>query len=1284
MSISCSTDFDARRRAPPPSTLGDDVYSALCDRVGAATLTEDLGGRSYRALCHRDAAGRYAASVDARPEVLPPVSGGAAVARRLAIAKLEAMARRREDLVRAFDAIFSDAPVPVPHSGGKTIAGREALSALMKSLVPLYERNPVKGALDPDRGLVPDLTRSLGRMFAGLSGPAPGTRDDALAQTSKAAREAMAHIAGRQGYRPQRVALGAVRPALAYPGLRGMAQVLLPRLEPGGSMHAALQNVFGMLESELASSSAQPPPVLYQVEPIRLQPNRTRSKIEITRSLMLEADGAFAAPGSEPRFLARRDPRGVVLPLGAVPGQSGDLGPWFVDADGDGLADADAHGRLLGADGAIARVDPPFVVPLAPRLVPPDPFGRALDPDGRFVYEYVDTSQTLVASLLRDLEPLLEPDPTLESETIADLLSGAYRLYGDPVQREAPWAVGGAFASFDASTSPIADLLHATGQMLANPNSDTWLSAFSKLLRDEPRAVARFMGATLRLREISNARPDVRLDPKVTFWDELVDVLVEILREDPALFKDMLRSFAHPDAVAYLPGALRLYAQHRDLLTYDSNDLGGPPVNLTLGGAKADPSTAVDRMAPDVGDNRSELHRILQIVHDVNGLSACNREGARVSVVVNFPILPPLDLLWPAPPLPGYGECELFVFENVGLVFVDAILGKAQIQIRDGLLDGLVNGPLGGLVDTGQLFEESSGIPGMTLSPTPQGFARLALFGARSSKFDALFNGQMPDRDVHFGGNNAKTDRFVSNLVDPLSTTVCPTRPPLGSPGTPPGLQLADCSLPTGNPFDLLRLRDRGVLFTWEKYQFYDGFLPLLTALDAHDATQLFLDLSEVIYRHYPTSQPSRPDTECSAQGTFKKTLDGTNPLPRCPGGNPCFNPRYCAGSGVSAYEPILVEALATDLFPALAELVQALERTTVTDRRQATPVTKSGLDVAYELAVALFDPQYAAAVGMRDRAGNAGTTLADEVTPKPQLTPFDLYANALRAIDRRLEGDPRRDRWRRARSRLVDTFLAVDGEGTGARFRNPATPQAGPLLIDALREQLNAHCPDREQGVPCEWARRDLAANAALTFEEPAFSTTMVLLDLINEDDAARRELQSFLKYLVHGASDHDALHSTLTSLSDLLQLLGDDSVMPPIYNAVSVAAAPERSRRDGLPTSGAGDRTVQFLRALTDEPVVGGTPTRNAYDPYRLLDRLLSRLVAPLDPANPASTTPLEVLLDTIAEVNRVDASAAQHAPLDAEDYRFVFGTVRDFLTSDTRGLEQFYEIVNNRRGD
>src|SRR5262249_34822558 len=141
-----------------------------------------------------------------------------------------------------------------------------------------------------------------------------------------------------------------------------------------------------------------------------------------------------------------------------------------------------------------------------------------------------------------------------------------------------------------------------------------------------------------------------------------------------------------------------------------------------------------------------------------------------------------------------------------------------------------------------------------------------------------------------------------------------------------------------------------------------------------------------------------------------------------------------------------------------------------------------------------LFDPAYASQVQMVDRKGNKVTKWVDG-TPQLQLTGFTLFADALHKIDTRfdsacdctgLSGKPladcqafqgvcpadvemRKGQWKRARSQLVDQFLAVDGEGAAAKFKNPGLPRILSTILSVMREQLNANCPSREIGGGCD-----------------------------------------------------------------------------------------------------------------------------------------------------------------------------------------------------------------------
>lgn len=1265
----CSGDFDTTRRAPPASTLGDDMYSALCDRLGASVFTEDLEGASYRGICHINSAGKYSDTVDLEP--LGVVQGQAALARELAISKLEAVARRRALLIDAFNATFPDDEVVDPWSKtNETVRGHVALSRFMKGITPLYESNPVEAAGTEDT--LPSVTRATGRLFAALGGEG---KDDAYtsgvpnaeaAAIAEAAQDALASISGRQGYRPLRVTLGALRPALAYPELRTLAQTLTPHFAQGGDMYDELQDVLGMSSDELSTSTpAALPAPLVLLDADRQQLSRPRTKLEVAGAMLLSEDPVFASAGAQPRFLVARDQRGVAIPSAAA------LGSLIVDSDGDGLADVDAAGRFMGSSG-LAQVDPPFIVPTAPRIQAADSFGRALTGGGQPVYEYINTSQTLTAALLRDLAPLLNPDPSAPGgETVLNLLSGAYLLYGAPVEVSAPWAGGGGYQSFDTKSSALLDLLHAVGQVFAHPNSDSWLLMAKQLMQDHEGDMARVIGAALRAREIGNQFPAVGLDAKSTFWDELMPLVVQILR-DEGLFRRVMASLKHPDVQTKLMDALAKFNTFSDRTTYDPRDLNSPALqNISTGDTKEPVQVPVDYSRPDIVGNQSQWFQALQIIHDMNSVNACNKQGAKVKVKMLG-----LNLSWPLIGK-GYDECELLRIRDIGLLYLDALIDhygaprppEGLMEIEDGLLNGILN-LTSGIVSIDQVFEDSSHINGMSLNPTPQAFNRLVFFGTTSAKFDPAFGTAMPDRDPFIGNTESAddTNAFVTGLIEPLSTSVCPTRL-----NGAHNLLLADCALSNAN--DLLRIRDRGAIFTWEKHEFYAGIAPLVQAFDDPDENgQLFLELIEVLYRHWPTAGHG---PECSKTGSWER-------------GAPNYNPKFCAESGLREYEPILAQIFKTDLVPALARMTEVLEDLTVDEPRTGRQV--DGLSLVREIGLALLDPTYADSVSMTDRQGHRTTNWSDGSHPATPITPYELFAKAMRRFDEEFAGNPRLPGWRAARSNLVDTFLAVNGSGSAASFKNPSTAKATPILVDVLRQQINANCPDREtSAVPCAWATQTMTSKAAETFEGASFSSVMRLLDRLNQDPQTRIVVSNLLRYLVEQASGNDALHSTLTSISDLMQLLGDDQRMPPIYNAVALAAAPETAEvadpdnpNRRLPRPGVADRVVKLTQALTAEPVVAGEATPNPYDRYRMLDRILKNLVTPIDPDSATSQTPIEVFMDALAEVNRIDAKSSQDQPLDAADFAAVFGVMRDFMLSESRGMEQFYEIVRGRNGD
>jgi hypothetical protein len=1260
MAASCHT-LDTTRQAPPKATLGDDVFGVFCDRIGASVLAEDLSGASYEPVCHYDAQGKYGDAVDTAGLPTPSDAQGIK-ARELALAKMAAMVRRRSELIRAVNAVFPDGEIPDPTGAdGAKIKLHDALLDFTQKLVPLYESNPYDKAGAP---LFPTSTRSIARLFGAL-----GESDDA--------RKALTRMWGRQGYRPFQVALGAIRPALTYPGLRPMTKAALAVLGPDGSAAPELQQLLTVTKQELLTSKPVVAPLpRVVVDAATLQPNRPRSSIELAASFLLSENEAFAESASDPhRFIVLRDYRGFAATKALSP---------FVDLDMDGLADVDGFGRFVDASGAPLAIDPPFAL-ASSGLTDLDAFGR---PSGSIpLFQYVDTSRTVAGAVGRHLVPLVDATAAgsgadawkSEHETLMYALAGANLLYGDRADAQYDYATEeikdkGAsckscvpYKRFKGEDSALPDLVHAAGQLLADEDSDAILESLADLVENHEDVVARLMGAALQIREIANQHDQLAAQGKearaelpyaTPIWDEVAAIMADLTANHPGLLTHLIEALASDVVVSqqgpskHLGETVASFMENRDEVNYNQFNINGPAVNVTDGAPSvADPHNLVDQTKPKIDKNRSCMQRSFQLIHDADGGPACNRAGAKVKASLGS-----LTVSWPL--IGSYKECELFQFDKLAIFYLDSILDanhpkRSFLDIKSGTLNGIISflGAFGASPD--DLFQDSSGITGLTLHPSSAALSRLMLFGASQSLYP-----NMPDHDTVNEGS--KTDVFISNLIEPVSKASCP----LDAAG------VLQCKTSEGS----LRVADSNSIFLWERLGFYNYLRPVVTAF-ANDACapdlsscdkadssgeQLFVEFVNVLNRHWPGAEHGK---ECSKTGTAKD------------------NKEYCSEAGANTYEPILAEAFRTDLVPALHDFAKvATEISKITIKRgPKAGQTLSGAALVEKMTRILFDPAYAKGVGMVDRKGNSGAAWVDG-TPQPQLTVFTLFSDALHRMDLRwaeackglsgseqtacaADADLRKGQWKRARSQLVDEFLAVEGEGGSARFRNHATARTLSSLLRVTREQLNANCPERENGQACQWAKKDLGGKLATTLSGPLFAALMDVQEKLRADEPSRRAVERLLTYILQAASSGEALQSTLASLSDIVQLLADDGNFSPIFNAASTASSPDGDKEG----PGAADTTIKVLKALTGDD----------YDRYHILDTVLPALVTPMDGGKGAS--PIEIFMDTIADVNRIDAAAG--SPLDTEDYKAIFGTVQGFMSSETRGLEQFYTIMAKR---
>jgi len=298
-------------------------------------------------------------------------------------------------------------------------------------------------------------------------------------------------------------------------------------------------------------------------------------------------------------------------------------------------------------------------------------------------------------------------------------------------------------------------------------------------------------------------------------------------------------------------------------------------------------------------------------------------------------------------------------------------------------------------------------------------------------------------------------------------------------------------------------------------------------------------------------------------------------------------------------------------------------------------------------------------------------------------MTALDALREALEAWDQTLNLAPTPSgKWASARSRIVDELVAVDGSGPAARWRDPGVPKLAAAALDTLRAQRFAECGEAPT---CPSLARSAVQSATDVLDNKLLPATLDLLEVILRDEPARREIGRLVAYMTREGSGlggtnaapssrpfatsqaraPGALDTSTVALVDGLGALGDLTDVRAFYPMVAAAL-------DDL------DPQLALLSQLSARAYdgEGHELCSKELDPEEVVRSSLARLSLPVTPPGGTKRTALQIILDAIADVNRVKPD--QTGPLAPADYGRVFGNVHELLTDPEGGLEQLYASV------
>jgi hypothetical protein len=1182
-----------------------------------------VGGEVFRVFCKRVAKSEFPSDLEGTQ------FNGQCEGKDLTASgstRFDMLVERRQRVVDALDRVLGDEALVAE---GKVKAPFEVdeIHAFLGSLLPLY---------DPPSELMPESTRSLAKVLGRLL--------DEKDATGKKALDVLARTTGRIGYRPLRQALGVIRPILDYPRLDDFIATSIALTAKGGKAEKEFDGLIHALSLELATYDPTPP--------------AADSTLVLARDFMLSdlwEQIPEEKPETPPLLLARRDDRGVAVPSA--------LAEPFTDADGDLKADIDGFGRLKLSDGK-SFAPAPFKV-RGESSVERDNYDAALntwsaetDENGKKLplFHNIDVDKTMLAGLAREQTRLLTTKQKGDRTTVDKLTRGAPALLGATVKRSMLYGKAKIeWQGPDIAKAPIVDLVHAAGTILAKPEFAKVLAVLEDQLKNHEAESAELIDALLKV----DARSDMHPEAQITgadgkpgtasrFWDDMIELGRRMtVAERRGLIEDVMRSLLdtdepgdEPAMPAKIGGApdetnppcagvcapaqgvmLANWMRYKDHVNYPGSDINETARSVSDCINTAGHPTPYCELVDHTQRDVGWNRSIFQrVLAMVHALNGQTQCNKPNAYLKG--VAPAIPIILPTGDLGPYEECVLFEVPDMVEVHILATLNKSHIDIKPGELNFLATVGCNFLTDLGCLGktqEVKSGIKGFDDTPSPESLARFVF--APQNEFTAGFVNPAVTRD------GVPIDQWETDALFPMEV-IDPAAKPLDQPDHP-GLNFLQAG--------------RSLMKAFEKHEIRGpspGNGRVGPLLDSY----LFGDLLSTLHMHW--SERSEEPCNGLPQDTCTQSLDPSAPF-------------YTYQSNLRSYEPLVAEIMGDErLLEVLYRSTKALAETKIG--------SEDGITILSNFIEVMLTPD--PALTYRDGTATAKTNLGDDVG---YVSPMYLLLDALKGIDKSFATDEhkaRHDTWLEGRSELIDALMGIEEVDGKKRMEDRVGRAVNLKVLHFLQDRIAAH---RDAGDLDQWAA-DLDDRLVTQLDKPLVGAALKFMDKAWEDEKAGKELSLLTKYLV---DEGPGLEASILAGGDLLQLLDDAVSIAPLLDLAAEAVAPGVT--DSVDVSGKSFSAADGIaRKMTElQNAISLIDTKRPSTTAKLLKNLVSDSMGD-------GSTPLEAILDAIADTERVDPTKPTTAPLDRADLVSVVGAVHSFVSDEEHGLERLYEVIQHRK--